>query len=54
MCCGVMLLLLIICIYMYIYTYKAYDDKNSGSATCTRSLVVKASALEKPGPGFES
>ena len=24
-------------------------DKNSGSATGTRSLVVKASALEKPG-----
>ena len=28
---------------------KAYEDKNSGSATGTRSLVVKASALEKPG-----
>ena len=26
-----------------------YKDKNSGSATGTRSLVVKSSALEKPG-----
>ena len=27
----------------------AYKDKNSGPATGTRSLVVIASALEKPG-----
>ena len=26
---------------------KAYEDKNSGSATGTRSLVAKALALEK-------
>ena len=33
---------------------KANMDKNSGSATGTRGIVVYASALENPGPGFES
>ena len=28
---------------------KAYKDKDSGSATGTRCLVAKASALEMPG-----
>ena len=31
------------------YDLKANKDKNSRSATGTRSLVAKASALEKPG-----
>ena len=35
-----------VCTHMYMYVYK---DKNSGFATGTRSLVVNASALEKPG-----
>ena len=36
----------------WIEDLKSHKDKNSGSATGTRSLVVYASAIEKPGTWF--